>query len=55
MSLENVHIITPAFPSWLVLPVKFSRPRDPASVRADSRYTELRNYIWEELRPSVVV
>lgn len=38
-----------------VLPVNFSRPRDPAAVRADSRYTELRNHIWEELRPSVVV
>jgi NitT/TauT family transport system ATP-binding protein len=38
-----------------ILPVSFSRPRDPAAVRADSRYTELRNHIWEELRPSVVM
>jgi NitT/TauT family transport system ATP-binding protein len=38
-----------------ILPVEFPRPRDPASVRADSRYTELRNYIWQELRPSVVM
>jgi NitT/TauT family transport system ATP-binding protein len=38
-----------------VLRVDFRRPRDPATVRADSRYTELRNHIWEELRPSVVM
>ena len=38
-----------------ILPVSFPRPRDPAAVRADSRYTELRNHIWEELRPSVVI
>jgi NitT/TauT family transport system ATP-binding protein len=38
-----------------VLPVDFPRPRDPAVVRAHSRYTELRNHIWEELRPSVVM
>ena len=38
-----------------VLPVDFPRPRDPAAVRAQSRYTELRNHIWEELRPSVVM
>jgi len=35
--------------------VDFPRPRDPAAVRAESRYTELRNHIWEELRPSVVM
>ncbi len=38
-----------------VLRVDFRRPRDPAAVRAESRYTELRNHIWEELRPSVVM
>src|ERR671925_1165519 len=35
-----------------LLPVDFPRPRDPAAVRANARYTELRNHIWEELRPS---
>jgi NitT/TauT family transport system ATP-binding protein len=38
-----------------VLSVNFARPRDPAAVRAEPRYTEMRNHIWEELRPSVVV
>ena len=38
-----------------ILTVDFVRPRDPAAVRAQSRYTELRNHIWEELRPSVVL
>jgi len=38
-----------------ILAVDFARPRDPAAVRAQSRYTELRNHIWEELRPSVVM
>ena len=38
-----------------ILSVDFPRPRDPAAVRAESRYTELRNHIWEELRPSVVM
>jgi NitT/TauT family transport system ATP-binding protein len=38
-----------------VLPVDFSRPRDPAAVRAQARYTEIRNHIWEELRPNVVM
>jgi NitT/TauT family transport system ATP-binding protein len=38
-----------------VLSVDFPRPRDPAALRAHSRYTELRNHIWEELRPSVVI
>jgi NitT/TauT family transport system ATP-binding protein len=38
-----------------VLTVNFARPRDPAAVRAQPRYTEMRNHIWEELRPSVVV
>ena len=38
-----------------VLTVDFSRPRAPAAVRAEPRYTEMRNHIWEELRPSVVI
>ena len=37
-----------------ILPIEFPRPRDPAEVRAQSRYTELRNHIWEDLRPAVV-
>src|SRR5574341_736544 len=38
-----------------ILPIDFQRPRDPDAVRARPRYTELRNYIWEELRPAVVM
>ncbi|HEY2987905.1 MAG TPA: ABC transporter ATP-binding protein [Candidatus Binatia bacterium] len=38
-----------------VLNVDFSRPRDPAAVRAAPRYMEMRNHIWDELRPSVVM
>ena len=38
-----------------VLAVDFPRPRDPAAVRAEPRYAEMRNHIWEELRPSVVM
>jgi NitT/TauT family transport system ATP-binding protein len=38
-----------------VLTVDLPRPRDPAKVRAAARYTEMRNHIWEELRPSVVL
>ena len=38
-----------------VLQVNFPRPRDPAAIRAQPRYTEIRNHIWEELRPSVVI
>jgi NitT/TauT family transport system ATP-binding protein len=38
-----------------ILTVDFARPRDPAAVHAQARYTELRNHIWEELRPSVVM
>ena len=34
-----------------ILPMDFKRPRDPAAVRAHAHYTELRNYIWNELRP----
>jgi NitT/TauT family transport system ATP-binding protein len=38
-----------------VLQVNFPRPRDPAAVRAQPRYTDIRNHIWEELRPTVVM
>jgi len=38
-----------------ILPINFARPRDPAALRADPRYTEIRNHIWKELRPTVVV
>ena len=37
-----------------ILAVDFKRPRDPAAVRSHSHYAELRNYIWNELRPTVV-
>ena len=37
-----------------ILPIDFKRPRDPAVVRSHAHYTELRNYIWNELRPTVV-
>ncbi len=36
-----------------ILPIDFKRPRDPAAVRSHSRYAELRNHIWNELRPKV--
>jgi NitT/TauT family transport system ATP-binding protein len=38
-----------------ILPISFPRPRNPAAVRAEPHYTELRNHIWEELRPAVAV
>ncbi len=38
-----------------ILPIDFARPRDPAEVRAHPRYADIRNYIWKELRPTVVV
>lgn len=38
-----------------VLPIEFARPRNPSAVRAHARYTEIRNHIWEELRPTIVV
>ena len=37
-----------------VLQIGFKRPRDPAAVRATAHYTELRNHIWNELRPTVL-
>jgi NitT/TauT family transport system ATP-binding protein len=38
-----------------MLQVDFPRPRDPAAVRARPLYTEMRNHIWEELRPTVAM
>ena len=38
-----------------ILTVDFARPRDPAAVRAEARYAELRNHIWSELRPAAAV
>ena len=35
--------------------VPFGRPRDPAAVRGDPRYAELREHIWEQLRPEVAL
>ncbi len=37
-----------------ILSIDFQRPRDPAAVRAHAGYAELRNHIWNELRPTVV-
>src|SRR5574341_804804 len=37
-----------------VLPIGFPRPRNPAAVRAHAHYAELRNHIWNELRPTVL-
>jgi len=37
-----------------LIDLPFGRPRDPAAVRADPRYTKLREQIWNELRPEVV-
>jgi NitT/TauT family transport system ATP-binding protein len=36
-----------------ILSIDFKRPRDPAAVRAHAHYAELRNHIWNELRPTV--
>ena len=38
-----------------VLEVDFARPRDPGEVRAHPLYAEIRNHIWQELRPTVVM
>jgi NitT/TauT family transport system ATP-binding protein len=35
--------------------VPFGRPRDPAAVRAHPRYAELREHIWDQLRPEVAL
>ncbi|HLI27447.1 MAG TPA: ABC transporter ATP-binding protein [Chloroflexota bacterium] len=37
-----------------ILTVAFPRPRNMAWIRAQDTYIALRNYIWEQLRPSVV-
>jgi NitT/TauT family transport system ATP-binding protein len=34
-----------------LLDVPFARPRDVAAVRADPRFAELREHIWNQLRP----
>jgi len=36
-----------------ILSIDFKRPRDPAAVRSHAHYAELRNHIWNELRPTV--
>jgi NitT/TauT family transport system ATP-binding protein len=38
-----------------LIDVPFARPREPAAVRADPRYAELREHIWDELRPEVAL
>jgi NitT/TauT family transport system ATP-binding protein len=38
-----------------LIDVPFGRPRDPAAVRADRQYAELREHIWNELRPEVAL
>jgi NitT/TauT family transport system ATP-binding protein len=35
--------------------VPFDRPRDAAAVRAHPHYAELREHIWEQLRPEVAL
>jgi NitT/TauT family transport system ATP-binding protein len=34
-----------------LLEVPFGRPRDPDAVRADARYADMREHIWDQLRP----
>jgi NitT/TauT family transport system ATP-binding protein len=38
-----------------LIDVPFGRPRDPAAVRADHRYAEMREHIWDQLRPEVAL
>ena len=38
-----------------LIDLPFGRPRDPAAVRADRHYSELREHIWNELRPEVAL
>ena len=38
-----------------LIDLPFGRPRDPAGVRSDPRYAELREHIWNELRPEVAL
>jgi NitT/TauT family transport system ATP-binding protein len=35
--------------------VPFGRPRDASAVRADRRYAELREHIWDQLRPEATL
>jgi NitT/TauT family transport system ATP-binding protein len=37
-----------------LIDVGLPRPRDPEGVRGSPRYTSLRRYIWDQLRPEVV-
>jgi NitT/TauT family transport system ATP-binding protein len=36
-----------------LIDVPFGRPREPAAIRSDARYAELREHIWNELRPEI--
>jgi NitT/TauT family transport system ATP-binding protein len=38
-----------------LIELPFGRPREPAAVRADPRYAELREHIWHELRPEIAL
>ncbi|HEX8967881.1 MAG TPA: ABC transporter ATP-binding protein [Chloroflexota bacterium] len=38
-----------------LIQVPFGRPREAAAVRADPRYAELREHIWNQLRPEVAL
>jgi NitT/TauT family transport system ATP-binding protein len=53
---DRVAVLT-ARPGHLreLLEVPFGRPRDAAAVRADPRYAVLREHIWDQLRPEVVM
>lgn len=46
-------VVTTARPARVkeILPVPFARPRDPAAVRANPAFAEMREHIWNELRP----
>jgi NitT/TauT family transport system ATP-binding protein len=53
---DRVAVLT-ARPGHLreLIEVPFGRPRDAAAVRADPRYAALREHIWDQLRPEVVL
>jgi NitT/TauT family transport system ATP-binding protein len=38
-----------------LIEVPFGRPRDPAAVRADHHYAQMREHIWDQLRPEVAL
>ena len=38
-----------------LIDLPFGRPRDPAAVRGNPHYAELREHIWNELRPEVAL